>query len=485
MPVDDRNAIEPKDGYDIVSTIDINLQDVAEQALLKQLQKVDAQHGCAILMEVKTGDIKAITNLKRNADGSYSENYNFAIGESTEPGSTFKLASLIVALEDGYIDINDTVDTEKGEIKYYGIKLTDSKEGGYGKITVKQAFAVSSNVGISKIITKYYKGNEKKFVERLYSMKLNEKLGIEIDGEGEPFIKYPGKGWSGISLPWMSIGYEVRLTPLQILAFYNAIANDGRLIKPKFVKSVVSYGKTVKTFDTEIISPSICSRRTIKYAKEMLEEVVKSGTAKNLLNSNYMIAGKTGTARIANKKYGYYHETGFSYQASFVGYFPADNPKYSCIVVVNSPSQQIYYGNLVAGPVFKEIADKVYATSIDLIPKDKIRIKKPVEIPFTKSGFTKETKKVLRNLHIPYIEDNLKSDWIYVTRTDEKLELQNRFIKNGLVPNVIGMGAKDAVFILENAGLNVEINGCGSVINQSLSPGSEYRKGDYILIKLG
>ncbi|MBN2520711.1 MAG: penicillin-binding protein 2, partial [Bacteroidales bacterium] len=367
MPIDDKNAIEPQNGKDIITTIDINFQDVAEQALLKQLLKVDAIHGCAVLMEVETGDIKAISNLKRNSDGTYSELYNFAIGESTEPGSTFKLASLIVALEDKHIDLDDTVQTGNGEIEYYGIKLTDSKEGGYGKITIKEAFEYSSNVGISKVITKYYGKNERKFIDRLYSMNLNEKLGMEIKGEGDPLIKYPSDPtWSGISLPWMSIGYELRLTPLQILTFYNAIANDGKMIKPRFVKGIMEHGEITRSFKMEVINHSICSKQTIIKVKELLEGVVENGTAQNLKNPNYKIAGKTGTAQIANKKYGYNHDKGVSYQASFVGYFPADNPKYSCIVVVNSPSRYIYYGNIVAGPVFKEIADKVYATSPEL-----------------------------------------------------------------------------------------------------------------------
>ncbi len=487
MPIDDRNAVEPKDGKDILTTIDVNLQDVAEQALLRQLLKVHAHHGCAVLMEVKTGEIKAISNLQRSEDGSYSETYNYAVGESTEPGSTFKLASLIAAFEDKYIDLYDTFNTGKGSIKFYDVVLNDSKKGGYGNISVKQIFEYSSNVGISKIITTCYKKREKQFIERLYSMNLNESLDVDIRGEGQPYIKYPtDPSWSGISLPWMSIGYEVQLTPLHILTFYNAVANNGKMVKPKFVKAVMDHGKIIRSFKTEVINPSICSKQTIVKAKLMLEGAVEEGTAKNLKNPDFKIAGKTGTAQIANKKYGYNHDIGVSYQASFVGYFPADNPKYSCIVVVNSPSRDVYYGNLVAGPVFKEIADKVYATSIDIqTAQKKVEENNDIQIPYTKNSFKTDLEHVLTELGIPYKDEEVASDWVITQRKESTIELQNRFVKKGVVPNILGMGAKDAIYILENAGLKVVLSGRGIVQKQSIEPGSKINKGERIHIELG
>ena len=354
IPLQDANEVDPKNGFDVVTTIDIDIQDVAENALLKQLSLHKAHHGCAILMEVETGCIRAIANLTADENGRYNESYNYAIAESTEPGSTFKLAALMAAIEDGYVQPEDTIDTEKGTVRYYDKVIRDTRKEGYGRITVERAFEVSSNVGMAKIIYNSYKGREEEFVERLYRMHLNEPLGIEIRGEGEPLIRYPGdEYWSGISLPMMSHGYEIRMTPLQILNLFNAVANDGRMVKPRMVESIRYYGKTVKEFNTEIIDPSICSRQTLEKMKSMLEGVVENGTATNLSNENFKIAGKTGTAQIANEKYGYKIDSKISYQASFAGYFPAENPKYSCIVVVNSPSSDVYYGNLVAGPVFQ------------------------------------------------------------------------------------------------------------------------------------
>ncbi|MBE9466953.1 MAG: transpeptidase family protein [Bacteroidetes bacterium] len=484
MPIKDENQIESQDGKDIITTIDINIQDVAQNALLSQLKKHNAGHGCVVLMEVKTGEIRAIANLTRDKFGNFQEEYNYAIGESTEPGSTFKLASLIVALEDGYVDLDDSIETGGGLVKYHGFPVRDSKRGGHGKITVKQVFEVSSNVGVSKIITKYYSNNEKKFVKRLYSMHLNETTGIEIKGEGKPYIKYPGDTlWSGISLPQMSIGYEIRSTPLQILTFYNAVANDGILVKPKLVKAIKYHGEITKTFATEVINHSICSKSTINKVKKMLEGAVEEGTARNLKNSNYKIAGKTGTAQIANKKYGYKYQSKVSYQASFVGYFPADNPKYSCIVVVNAPSNNVYYGNLVAGPVFKEIADKVYSTDINLQSSMNNSILKE-NIPYSKSGYGKDLDRVCADLSIPVLHNDINSDWVVTTKTNSNVLCQNRFIKNLLVPNVKGMGIRDALFILENIGLKVLVEGAGSVNKQSISPGTRIRKGNEIILKL-
>ena len=486
IPVNDGNEVEPKDGKDVVTTIDVNIQDVAESALMRQLKIQEAHHGTVVLMEVSTGEVKAIANLERNSKGEYKETYNYAVGESTEPGSTFKLASMIAVLEDGYVDINDSVDTEKGVVYYYDTKMSDSKIGGYGKISVKDAFIVSSNVGISKIITKYYTGKEYKFIDRLYRMNLNKELGLDILGEGKPNIKYPGdKLWSGISLPMMSIGYEVQMTPLQILTFYNAIANNGKMIKPMFVKSLMYHGDVIKDFKTQIISQSICSNITLKKVREMLEGVVERGTARNLKNSNYKIAGKTGTAQIANKKHGYKDNAKISYQASFVGYFPADNPKYSCIVVVNSPSKYVYYGNLVAGPVFKEIADKVYATRIDMHKSvKKIYNNSKTKIAYSKNSDKKELVYVLASLGIPFENKLVESDWVATAKKDSFIKLSNRYVDKGIMPRVVGMGVKDAVYILENLGLDVEIDGKGSIQNQSIQYGKRIRKGEKVVLTM-
>ena len=244
-----------------------------------------------------------------------------------------------------------TIDTGKGSVRYYDQVIRDTRKGGYGRISVQEAFEVSSNVALSKIVYENYRGKEEAFIERLYRMHLNEPLGIEIRGEGDPLIRYPGdEYWSGITLPMMSYGYEVRMTPLQVLNLYNSVANDGRMVKPRIVESIQYYGRTIKEYDTELIDPSICSKQTLAKIQNMLEGVVERGTAKNLSNENFKIAGKTGTAQIANEKYGYRLDSKVSYQASFVGYFPAGNPKYSCIVVVNSPTSDVYYGCCATSP---------------------------------------------------------------------------------------------------------------------------------------
>ncbi|MFC2104839.1 penicillin-binding transpeptidase domain-containing protein [Bacteroidota bacterium] len=488
MPVHDGNEVEPKDGKDIVTTIDVDIQDVAENALLKQLIRHEAHHGTAVLMEVSTGDIKAIVNLERNSKGQYKESYNYAIGESRAPGSTFKLASIIALLEDGYVDLEDTINTGNGEILYYDKPITDTKKGGHGVLTVREVFEVSSNVGISKLITKYYTGKEEKFINRLYSMNLNNRLGISIKGEGEPEIKYPGdKHWSGVTLPQMSIGYEVRLTPLQTLTLYNAIANDGKMVKPKFAKGLMYHGDWVRNFDTEVLKQSICSRSTLRKVKTMLEGVVEEGTAKNIKNDNYKIAGKTGTAQIANKESGYTDKSKISYQASFVGYFPADDPKYSCIVVVNAPSRHVYYGNLVAGPVFKEIANKVYATNFEMhesLNLARAKHDNEVRIPYTKNSYKDELKFALTDLGIDVDDQEVGSDWVLTTKLDSCVKLSNRTITQNLMPNVKGMGVKDAVFILENLGLSVELQGRGTILKQSIAAGSRVSKGDLVLLEM-
>ena len=486
MPIGDENEIEPVDGSDVYTTIDVNIQDVAESALLSQLQTHEAEHGCVALMEVSTGDIKAIANLKRNKNGTYYESYNYVVGESTEPGSTFKLASLMAAFEDGYLDLDDIVDTEDGTTKFYDQTMKDSHKGGYGKINVKRAFEVSSNVALSKLINESYADKPQEFIDRLYKMNLNKELGIEIAGEGKPFIKNTSdESWSGISLPWMSIGYEVQMTPLQILTFYNAVANNGKMVKPKFVKEIRQQGELIKKVETEVISNSICSKSTIKKVKEMLEGVVEEGTARNLKNSTYKIAGKTGTAQIANDKYGYRYESKVSHQASFVGYFPADNPKYTCIVVVNAPSRNVYYGNLVAGPIFKEVADKVYANSIEI--HDEINEKKNKansRIPYAKDGYYADLDKVYGEFNIETDAKGNEADWVKVSTGEKEVKVYKKKIAPIYVPDVTGMSVKDAVYLLENHGMQVQFSGSGVVKKQSITPGNKIIKGSKIILEL-
>jgi len=479
--VDGPNSVESRDGNDVVTTLDIDLQDVASTALLNQLRKHNAHHGCAVLMEVNTGDIKAIANLELSSNGRYQETYNYAVGESTEPGSTFKLPALMAAIEDGVIDTGDIVDTGTGSVKFYNKIIRDTKEEGYGRLTVKEVFEKSSNVGTSKIIYDHYKDKPKEFVNRLYAMKLNEKLNLQLNGEGTPLIRYPGdKLWSGLSLPMMSHGYEVQMTPLQILTFYNAVANDGRMMRPRFVKAILRNGTVIKKYEPESIINSIASRSTIRKAKKMMEGVVEHGTATNLKNSNYKIAGKTGTAQIAKDKFGYRQGARISYQASFVGYFPAENPLYSCIVVVNAPSNGVYYGNLVAGSVFKEISDKVYATSFfrDYKPENTDVIKPSA--PEAGNGYREDINEVLRNLDVRY-RRTADDDWV---ASGDTIRLAGIKVEKGLIPDVRGMSLRDAVFLLENSGLRVKFSGKGRVLRQSPGHGSRYYEGSVVSLEM-
>jgi len=484
IPVENFNSVETKDGDDVITTIDIDLQDVASTALLNQLKKNNAHHGCVVLMEVATGDVKAIANLELGDDGDYHETYNYAIAESTEPGSTFKLASLMAAIEDGVIDTGDVVDTGNGTVRFYNKVIRDTKEEGYGKLTVKQVFEKSSNVGTSMLIYGHYKDNPKAFVDRLYAMKLNQKLNLQIKGEGEPIIRYPGdKLWSGLSLPMMSHGYEVQLTPLQILTFYNAVANDGRMMRPRFVTEIRRSGNILKTFDTEVIINSIASRSTIRKAKKMMEGVVEHGTATNLKDADYKIAGKTGTAQIAKAKYGYRSGDRISYQASFCGYFPADNPIYSCIVVVNAPSNSVYYGNLVAGPVFKEISDKVYSTRFfkEIVADNKKD--KPPSAPDAGNGYRDDIASVFRNLGIKY-RKSVDDDWVATRESGDTIRLVAVTPQQGQVPDVRGMTLRDAMYLLENSGLRVKFNGKGRVRKQDPEHGAKIYEGSVVSLDL-
>jgi Cell division protein FtsI/penicillin-binding protein 2 len=487
IPLSGGIEVEPKDGLDIVSTLDINLQDVAQSALYRSLEENDADHGTVVLMEVATGEVRAIANLKRNEDGSYSENYNYAVGESVEPGSTFKIPSLICMLEDGLISLDEKVDTEDGEIFIHNKSIKDAKhEGGHGVITAQRVFEVSSNVGVVKLINKSYKGREAAFIDRLYNMKLDEKVGFDIKGEVKPNIKYPtDRYWSGISLSMMSMGYEVKLTPLQMLTFYNAIANNGKMVRPKLVKELRLHGNVVRSFPPEVIVPSIASKGTLDKVRRVLQGVVDSGTATNLRNPNFKIAGKTGTAQIAQGSRGYGSEGRRVYQASFVGYFPANNPKYSCIVVINSPSKGAYYAALVAGPVFKEIADRVYSTSLTwhkpLEPNGKF-----VDLPRSKSGDIKSLTTVFDGLKIPYLlkQEQSKGYVAIDSSSSSELVLSKRNIVKSTMPDVTNMGIKDALFLLENVGLKVAFKGRGNVKKQSIAAGEKISRGQKVYLEM-
>lgn len=431
-PIEDSDEIEPKDGYDVISTININIQDIAHHALLAQLEKYQADHGCAIVMEVATGEIKAISNLGRNQQGKYAERFNYALGEIYEPGSLFKTMSLVTAMEEAHIDTTYTVDTQKGVISFYGKEVWDSNRRGYGVINLSKAMQVSSNTAIVQMVHDLFAKDPKKFVGRLNKMHLNRKLGLPIVGEGTPYLPQPNqKGWSGIALEWMAFGYGVEMTPLQVLTFYNAIANDGVMLKPRMIREVKQWNKSVEKFDLEVLNSSVCSPQTASVVKKVLENTVKYGTGKSLYSEHFSMAGKTGTAQ---KDYS--DKSKLAYVSSFAGFFPAENPKYSCIVVIHNPDKSIgYYGADVSGPVFKSIAQKIYTNSLLIDTIDDIEHPSPqVEKSYQRYNQIMEKYKTI-------------------------------------APNVVGMDAMDAIAIMENLGLNVTITGRGKVKGQSIPAG--------------
>ena len=485
MPVHNNSEIEPQNGKDVITTLNMNLQDVAENALLKQMVKHQAKMGCAVLMAVKTGDIKAIANLRYDPKSkTYQESYNMAIGEKYEPGSTFKLASIIAGLEDKKFTLNDTVSVKKGYVVYYGRTLHDVDHIDridHGILTVRQAFEHSSNVGISKIIERAYKNDPAKFIAHLYAMKLNKPLGLKIAGEAMPYIKNPKdkKYWYRTSLPWMSVGYGLEITPLQLLTFYNAIANNGVEVKPRFVTAIMDGGRIVKKFGVQVRDPQIAPPSVIRKVRSLLVGVVQHGTAQNLKNKNFQIAGKTGTAKISiGGKY-----IPGAYNATFVGYFPANDPQYSCIVVVNRPKHG-YYGSGVAAPVFKDIADKVFATSLalhDQPEKDSIKQGIPLSV---NAAWYPDLKIIYKNLGIKTAKGSYAESWAITKDRHNKVLFRSKTFTKGLVPNVKGMTAKDAVYLLENMGLTTAIQGRGVVYRQSLKPGIPFKKGQKIIIQL-
>lgn len=448
-PIDDFNQTEPQDGYDVYTTIDVNIQDIAHHALLEQLEKYNADHGSVVVMETKTGAIRAISNLGRNAEGKYYERLNYAVGESHEPGSTFKLMALAVALEDQKIDTTTIVDTKNGVLSFYRKKVRDSKKGGYGKISVAEAFEVSSNTGIVSAINDAYKENPSKFIDGLYSMNLNDSLGLPIVGEGKAVIPDPrikNNRWSGIALQWMAYGYGVSFTPLQTLTFYNAIANDGKMVKPRFIEEIRTIDKPIKTFKTKIINPQICSKETVQKLQKLLQNVVEKdhGTGHGLYAETFSMAGKTGTCQKD-----YRNKEQLNYISTFSGYFPAENPQYSCIVVIHEPDKSVgYYGADVSGPVFKKIAQKIYTSApvldvIDNINKKSLAVEEQYQNYFS---------------------------------TSEKYKT--------VMPNLKGLPAMDAIAILENMGLQVKIVGQGKVKKQSINRGERVVPKTTVILEL-
>ena len=468
---------ESVEGANVVTSIDREIQEVAHSELQQQLEQQGARNGSVVVMDVKTGFVKAIVSLTRAADGNYYATFNHAIGTKEVPGSTFKLASLMAALEDGKINLNDKVNAI-GEYRFFDSKLTDH-DGGYGTITIKQAFEKSSNV-ISKVIYNAYRNDQQAFVDRLRSFGLADSLGIDLAGEVRPTLYYPGHpNWSGISVPWMAVGYEVQQTPLQTLAFYNAVANNGKFMKPQFVTEIRRGNEVVKRFEPVVLRERICSQKTINMLKGCLEGVMTDGTGRALKSSLFTIAGKTGTARILNENREYGDKGSYKYQASFVGYFPSNDPIYSCIVVIAAPSEDIY-GAKVSGTVFAAIANKVYASKLKYHKAINEARERAKEAPVTKDGNKLDLERTLRTMRVPFTTND-DGEWLNTYKQETSIEMEGRYVGTSTVPNVVGMSAKDAVYLIEKTGMRVRVNGAGTVVKQSVQAGVKVFDGTVVL----
>lgn len=479
-PIFDANNVKAVNGLDLQTTLDINLQDVSETALHKAMAQHDADDGMIVVMEVETGEVKAITNLSRDAYGNFSEKLNFA-AHNFEPGSTFKLVTMMALLEDTGIELTDSIDTGNGEYQFYNHKVRDHEEGGLGRVTIQEAFEHSSNVAMARLLDEHFGLKPGNFLSYLDNLNLSKRIGIQIAGEPEPKIKRPGeKGWSGISLPWMAYGYGFEITPLHTLALYNAVANDGVMIKPVIVKSVKKADEDEETYETDVLSRKICSEATLKKLRVLLEGVVERGTAKNIKGTHYRIAGKTGTAQILEN--GSYTRR---YITSFVGYFPAHKPKYSAMVLIKNPRGWYQYGSNVAAPVFKEIADNIYARDIQLHEPMSLQLDVQSDVlPFIKAGNQQELTLLCNELGIknePLTDD----EWVRTTRVGNAVNWKKNLQREGVVPDVSGMTFRDAIYLLEKSGLTVIYEGKGRVVNQSLTAGARISKGERIYIRLG
>jgi cell division protein FtsI (penicillin-binding protein 3) len=471
-PMQAGNLKDPVNGYDIVTTLDVNLQDVAQNALQRVLANNEADHGCAVVMEVKTGAIKAMANLKRNENGEYVEVMNYAVDEFEEPGSTFKLISAMALLEDGYAKPTDSVDVQGGEAKMYGETMKDATKPNKRILTLQESFEKSSNVGISKLVLKHYAKQPEKFVNHALRLGLNFKPEFDVRTANNPLIKTKkSKNWYNTTLPWMSIGYETQISPLQMLMLYNAVANNGKMMRPYMVSEIKHEGKSIRTITPVVLNEQICSATTLAALKSMMEGVVNHGTATNLKNDNYQVAGKTGTAKIAKGKA---YADG-SYKASFAGYFPASNPQYSIIVVINEPKKGIIYGSLVAGPVFKDIADKIYSSSLKIQPVAG-KTGEP-QIPEILKGNTAKTRLVLNALNISSQLDSGKNgDWVSGEKKGFAVLLRPAKTKQGLLPDFKGLGLRDAIVWLEQNKIMVSSEGYGRIISQSIPAGTAIAK---------
>ncbi|MCH7410046.1 transpeptidase family protein [Belliella sp. DSM 111904] len=488
-PVFDAEDVKPDDGFDIYTTLDVNIQDVAESALLRQLIAKDAAYGSVIVMEVATGKIKAIANLQKNKSGiGYAENYNFAVGDQglTEPGSTFKLLSMMALLEEGKINLNDKIDTGDGTYKFFDRTMRDAKQGGYGEVTIKEAFEKSSNVAISRLVNEHFGHQPKKFVSYIEKAGIHQPVDFQLRGEGAPYFKVPGeRNWYGTTLPWMSIGYEAKLTPLHTLMLYNAVANGGKLVKPMIVEGIAKGNNFEKRFDTEVLKKSIASDQTIKQLQSLLEGVVANGTAKNVHNKDYKIAGKTGTAqKLIDGRYTQ------RYYTSFAGYFPADNPKYSAIVVIDSPKGFNAYGGDVSAPVFKEIADKLYAQDLKINVKSNPKVQyaslKQDEFPFIQAGKVDELQMLCNRFGISnHYKNEGGESWVKSTVNNKAIQWKANKVEAPTVPDVNGLSLRDALYVLENKGLRVVYHGKGRVKAQSINPGAAISQNSVISLVLG
>ena len=484
MPVNnDEDEIAAKDGADIISTINVNFQEMAQAALLKQLDSSAADHGCVVLMEVATGEVRAIANFTRSKDGLYQEKMNYAISNAIDPGSTFKLASYMTMLDQHKLDTNTIVNAEGGRYKFAkGPTITDTEHDNY-EMSVKRAFEESSNVAAAKLVYGNYKDNPWQFINKLYSYHLNEKLGLQIPGEGRPVIKNPSnRSWNKYyTLPEMTYGYEMNITPLQMLAFYNSVANNGKMIAPIFVREIRRMGNTIEQFNARVINEKVCSDITLGKVRGMLEGVVLNGTGKNVIkNKLYSVAGKTGTAQVADGIKGYKMK---KYQASFCGYFPADHPKYSMIVVINNPTRGAYLAAKVAGPVFRQVADMVYANDMEINQPTPVRFVGNTSLPKVKQGNLKALKHVYSKLGVKplYASSNAVNNGV---DTSNGIPFEEVRYKEGTVPAVTGMGLSDALYVLGNAGYKVTVRGSGMVTTQSVTGGSLIPKGSRITIEL-
>lgn len=488
---------EAIDGSDIVTTIDVQMQDIAERAVIDELKEINGQVGVAIVMDVPTGDIKAIVNMTRCADGQYREVKNNAVSDLLEPGSVFKTASVMVALDDGLVDTTKLINTGGGIVDMHGAKMRDHNwhKGGYGTISLARSLEVSSNIGISRMIDDCYGSRPERYVEGLRRIGIASDLGIPLVGATPPRIRMPRKNargqyvnWSKTALPWMSIGYESQIPPISTLTFYNAIANGGKMMRPRFVKQVVKDGEVLANYDPVVLKPQICGSATLAKIKTMLEHVVSRGTGKSARSQLFSVAGKTGTAQISHGKSGY-KSGGMRYLLSFVGFFPSDQPRYSCIVCIQKSGHPASGG--MSAKVFHKISEGVMAKDLKLDASDS-RDAMSVLVPDVKNGNMLAALLVLEKLGIAantswdgsYANGN--PIWGKATQRNNRIEMvETPKYGKDVVPDVTGMGARDAVFMLEKRGLRVSISGRGKVISQSLPVGHKIRKGEACMLRMG